>query len=104
MAAEELPEHGTAGGQYEPMRSRFTPVGRDEGHVEEFRPRTDTLQGGANRGMVVRPSELVVIAAPHCSQQTDRHRDGFSFFLAVLFCETKKGRSLSHFPNSNVLK
>ncbi len=56
MAAEELSEHGTAGGQYEPMRPQFAAaVGRDEGHVEEFRTRSDTLQGGANSGMVVRP-------------------------------------------------
>jgi hypothetical protein len=55
MAAEELPEYGTAGGQDEPMGPHFTPVGRDQGHIEEFRPRSDTLQGGANRGMVVRP-------------------------------------------------
>jgi len=57
MPAEELSEHGTAGGQYEPMRPQFAAavVGRDQGHVEKFRPRTDTLQGGANSGMVVRP-------------------------------------------------
>ncbi len=54
MPAEELSEHGTAGGQDEPMSSQFT-VGRDEGHIEQLRPRTDTLQGGANSGMVVRP-------------------------------------------------
>ncbi len=55
MPAEELSEHGTAGGQYEPMCLQFAPVGRDEGHIEELRPRSDTLQGGANSGMVVRP-------------------------------------------------
>jgi hypothetical protein len=55
MAAEELPEYGTAGGEYEPMRPQFALVGRDQGHIEEFRPGPDTLQGGANRGMVVRP-------------------------------------------------
>jgi hypothetical protein len=55
MAAEELPEYGTAGGQDEPMRPQFTPVGRDEGHVKQLSPSSDTLQGGANRGMVVRP-------------------------------------------------
>jgi hypothetical protein len=57
MAAEELPEYRTAGGEYKPMRPQFAAavVGRDQGHIEEFRPRSDTLQGGANRGMVVRP-------------------------------------------------
>ncbi len=55
MAAEELPEYGTAGGQDEPMCLQFATVGRDQGQIEELRPRSDTLQGGANRGMVVRP-------------------------------------------------
>jgi hypothetical protein len=70
MAAEELPEYGTAGGQYEAMSPQFAAVvGRDEGHVKQLSPGSDTLKGGANRGMVVRPSQLVVFAATHSQSQ-----------------------------------
>jgi hypothetical protein len=101
MPAEELSEYGTAGGQDEPMRPQFATVGRDQGQVKQLSPGSDTVQGGANSGMVVRPGKLVVLAAPHCS--TDRQTDTSMFFLQ--FSSVKqKCRSLSHFPNSNVLK